>query len=155
VYVTTKGDRKVWVYDTRRERIDVLHDPAEAADSPISAVDNLTVTPTGDLLIAEDQVADQELVLITADGAAVPLLRMTGHEGSELAGPAFSPDSEFLYFSSQRGGGGPGITYAVTGPFAEMERKKKNDVKTGALPPGGPTLALIAAGGLWKLRTRD
>jgi secreted PhoX family phosphatase len=155
VYATTKGDRRVWVYDTRRERIAVLHDPAAVAESPLSAVDNLTVTPTGDVLIAEDQTEEQELVLITRAGAVVPMLRMTGHEGSELAGPAFSPDGRFLYFSSQRGGGGPGITFAVTGPFERAKRKKKDDDRKDALGLPGPVLALTVAGAIWRLRDRD
>ena len=53
-------------------------------------------------------------------GSVIPLLRVTGHAGSELTGPAFSPDGSRLYFSSQRGpgvNGGSGITYEVTGPF--------------------------------------
>ena len=32
-----------------------------------------------------------------------PFLRMTGQSGSEITGPAFSPDGTRLYFSSQRG----------------------------------------------------
>ena len=59
-----------------------------------------------------------ELVVLTRRGVAAPLLQLTGHEGSELAGPAFSPDGERLYFSSQRGPEGTGITYEVKGPFA-------------------------------------
>ena len=35
--------------------------------------------------------------------------------GSEITGPAFSPDGRRLYFSSQRN---PGTTYEVTGPWA-------------------------------------
>jgi len=34
--------------------------------------------------------------------------------GSEVTGPAFSPDYTRLYFSSQRT---PGETFEVTGPF--------------------------------------
>jgi hypothetical protein len=43
---------------------------------------------------------------------------VAGQGGSELTGPAFSPDGKRLYFSSQRGGPtGQGITYEVSGPF--------------------------------------
>ena len=126
VYFATKGDQKVWAYDAKRARLTTMYDPAESPGSPISSVDNLVMTPGGDLLVAEDQTADQELVLITPDGAVVPLLRMDlSHEGSELCGPAFSPDGRHLYFSSQRGAGGPGVTYAVTGPFEQAKKKAK------------------------------
>jgi secreted PhoX family phosphatase len=50
-----------------------------------------------------------------------PFVRRDGHDGSEITGPAFSPDGTRLYFSSQRGSGGgttdPGMTFEVTGPF--------------------------------------
>jgi len=41
------------------------------------------------------------------------------HEGSELTGPAFSPDGTRLYFSSQRGFGA-GMTFELTGPFRTL-----------------------------------
>jgi hypothetical protein len=74
------------------------------------------VTRSGDVIVAEDG-GDLQLVLITPDRVVAPLLQVVGHEGSELAGPAFDPSGNRLYFSSQRGGRGPGITYEVTGPF--------------------------------------
>lgn len=152
VYFTTKGDVKVWAYDVRRQTLAAIHDPAVLPRSPLSAVDNIVLTPAGDVLVAEDQVTEQELVLITPQGAVVPLLRMTGHDGSELAGPAFSPNGRFLYVSSQRGGGGAGITYAITGPF-EKTKKKKGGSKN-ALGPPGAALALTVAGAIWRLRDR-
>jgi secreted PhoX family phosphatase len=116
VFFSTKGDNKVWAYDARRARIEVLYDGDARAELPLRGVDNLGVTPRGDLVVAEDG-DDMQLVVLTRSGVAAPLLQLTGQEGSELAGPAFSPDGRHLYFSSQRGGGGPGITYEVSGPF--------------------------------------
>jgi secreted PhoX family phosphatase len=125
VYFATKGDRKVWAYDVKRRRLTTVHDPAVASDTPISSVDNLTMTPAGDLLVAEDQTEDQELVLITPDGVVTELLRMdASHSQSELCGPAFSPDGRTLYFSSQRAAGG-GATYAVNGPFESRKQSRK------------------------------
>ena len=57
-------------------------------------------------------------------GLALPFLRVVGQGGSELAGPAFSPDGSRLYFSSQRGRDGRGITYEVSGPFRALLRKE-------------------------------
>ncbi|MFM8409977.1 MAG: translocation protein TolB, partial [Alphaproteobacteria bacterium] len=69
----------------------------------------------GDVVVAEDG-GNMELVLITPDGGASALLRVTGQDESEIAGPAFDPSGTRLYFSSQRGDGA-GITYEVSGPF--------------------------------------
>ena len=71
----------------------------------------------GDLVVAEDG-GNMELVMITRDLEVAPILRVERQRGSELAGPAFSPQGDRLYVSSQRGGPrGVGITYEITGPF--------------------------------------
>ena len=44
-YFTTKGDKKVWAYDTRKNLIDVLFDRRLAQDSSLDAVDNVTISP--------------------------------------------------------------------------------------------------------------
>jgi secreted PhoX family phosphatase len=156
VYFTTKGDDRVWAYDTRRQRLRVMYDGCAHTELPLRGVDNVTTSPRGDVLVAEDG-DNLELVTLTADGAAAPLLRVTGQSGSELAGPAFSPDGSRLYFSSQRGGGGPGITYEVAGPFRGRRAQKTSGA--GLLPPvsvsPGAALAMASAGALWRLRTRD
>lgn len=58
--------------------------------------------------------------VITPSGVVAPFLRINGQGGSEICGPAFSPDGGRLYLSSQRGTSGSssgGITYEVRGPF--------------------------------------
>lgn len=131
VYFTTKGDDRVWAYDTRRRRLRVLYDGRAHTELPLHGVDNVTMTPRGDVLVAEDG-GNLELVVLTMDGTAAPLLRVTGQPDSELAGPAFSPDGSRLYFSSQRGGGGPGITYEVRGPFRRPRTRRTSDTSGGS-----------------------
>jgi hypothetical protein len=45
-----------------------------------------------------------------------------GQPFSEITGPAFDPKGQRLYFSSQRGSDGRGITYEVRGPFPSLRR---------------------------------
>jgi hypothetical protein len=73
------------------------------------------ITPTGDVLVAEDN-GDMQLVVLTED-RVVPLLQIIGHERSEITGPAFDPSFQRLYFSSQRGSTGRstgGLTYEIS-----------------------------------------
>jgi secreted PhoX family phosphatase len=120
VYFTTKGDNRVWDYETRSQTLTVLYEAALDPSMQLTGVDNITVGRSGDILVAEDG-GNMELVMITPAGIAAPLLRVLGHPGSELAGPAFDPSGRRLYFSSQRGFGA-GVTYEVTGPFRRRAR---------------------------------
>jgi secreted PhoX family phosphatase len=110
------------------------------------------------VLVAEDHGDDNlELVMLTREGHTTPLLRVTGQAGSELAGPAFSPDGSRLYFSSQRGGGGAGITYEVTGPFRRVEDRGASGASVLPAVSVGPSasLALAASGAMLWMRTRN
>lgn len=119
IYFTTKGDNRVWDYDVRGKRLTVFYDRALDPGMTLGGVDNVTVTRSRDLIVAEDG-GNMELVLLSPGGVVSPLLRVIGQDGSELAGPAFGPKNR-LYFSSQRGNSS-GITYEVTGPFRRRAR---------------------------------
>jgi hypothetical protein len=119
VYLTTKGDNRVWVYDTVSQTIAIFYDDDQFEMPVLRGVDNVVVSEGGDVVVCEDG-DDMQLVAITPSGVIVPLLQIVGQEMSELTGPAFSPDGSRLYFSSQRGTlghPGGGITYEVMGPF--------------------------------------
>ena len=116
VYLSTKGDERVWEYDTRSHRMRVIYDPKTAKNPILRAVDNLTGSSGGDILVAEDG-DDLELVAILPNGDLLPVVQITGHPGSEVTGPAFDPSGTKLYLSSQRGRAGEGVTFEVTGPF--------------------------------------
>ncbi len=102
VYFTTKGDNKVWVYDTLSQNIDVLYDAKTAANPELTGVDNITITASGDVLVAEDG-GDMQIVMLDSSGIPIPILQIVGQDGSEICGPAFDPSFQRLYFSSQRG----------------------------------------------------
>ncbi len=123
IYFATKGDNRVWTYDTATSMLTILYDAATSSTPILTGVDNLTVTPAGDVVVGEDG-GDMQVVAISAEGPLVPLVQITGQDGSEITGPAFGPSLQRLYFSSQRGTEGTtdplgmsGITYEVTGPF--------------------------------------
>jgi hypothetical protein len=116
VYFTTKLDGRVWDLDIAQQQLAVLWDAADHVDPVLSGVDNLVMAPTGDLFVCEDG-GNMELVVITWDREVAPFLRVEDQSGSEITGPAFDPANRRLYFSSQRGGTGTGITYEVSGPF--------------------------------------
>jgi secreted PhoX family phosphatase len=115
VYFTTKGDNRVRAYDTVGEKLSVLYDAAAATDPILSGVDNVTVSVSGDVLVAEDG-GDMQIVAILPAGELKPLVQLVGYPESEITGPAFDPTGTRLYFSSQRGARG-GTTFEVTGPF--------------------------------------
>ncbi len=121
IFFTTKGDDRVWDLDLQLETLQVLYDRATDPLKQLSGVDNLLTTPEGDILVAED-FGNMELVLLGPQQTALALLRVENQAGSELTGPAFDPSGQRLYFSSQRGVDGRGITYEVRGPFASRRR---------------------------------
>jgi secreted PhoX family phosphatase len=113
VYVTTKGDNQVRAYDPVANTLTVVYDDNTSPTPVLTGVDNVTVSRAGDVYVAEDG-GNMELVILSVEGDHAPFARLTGVTGSELTGPAFSPDGSRLYVSSQRS---PGRTYEISGPF--------------------------------------
>jgi secreted PhoX family phosphatase len=124
-YFCTTTDNRVWSLNIASGQLEVIYDAAALGpDAPLRDPDNITVHPnSGDIFVAEDADDLQLVLLANSQGQriAAPFLQLVGHNGSEVAGPAFSPDGSRLYFSSQRGtdGGnnGPGMTFEIHGPF--------------------------------------
>jgi secreted PhoX family phosphatase len=115
----TKGDNRIWSYDTGTNRIFVAYDAITHPNPILTGVDNITLAQDGSLLVGEDG-GNLQIVVVTHSGQLLPLIQLIGHDLSEVTGPAFSPDGKRLYFSSQRGRTGfsnAGITFEVEGPF--------------------------------------
>jgi secreted PhoX family phosphatase len=120
-WFTTKGDNRVWQLNAATDTYELAYDDSlvKPGPAPLTGVDNITGSSSGDLYVAEDG-GNMEINLITPDDVVAPFLRLPGQGFSEITGPAFNPDGSRLYFSSQRGSSGTssaGITYEVTGPF--------------------------------------
>lgn len=115
IYFSTKGDNRIWMIDTVYQTIEILYDNATAASWKINP-DNLLVTACGDIYVAEDP-GQLRVLLIDKFGVITPFAQLTGVSGTEITGPALSPDCRRLYFSSQRN---PGVTYEVSAPPNQM-----------------------------------
>ncbi len=116
-------DGQIWFYDPRRRTLTlkVLLGAGGAFDGP----DNITVSPYGGLVIAEDGDGLQHLFGATDSGRTYPIARNELNIGtadepgySEFTGVTFSPDGKTLYASIQE----PGIMLAVTGPWKRQRR---------------------------------
>ena len=74
--------------------------------------DNITVSPYGGIILAENGEGIQHLVGVTAEGRAYALARNELND-SEFTGPAFSADGKILFANIQS----PGHVFAITGPW--------------------------------------
>lgn len=123
VFFACKGDNRVYALDVDNDLLQGVFDNA-SIDPAFDDVDNVVVSPAGDVLVAEDGEAMRLMVVFPNTPAKVLLQCTLG--GSEITGPAFTPDGSRLYFSSQRGpnaaGGflpsGTGVTYELLIPAA-------------------------------------
>ncbi|MEU2715728.1 alkaline phosphatase PhoX [Streptomyces sp. NPDC007205] len=122
-------DGQVWFYDPRRRTLTlkvllgVHRDPSGDGDS--DGPDNITVSPYGGLVVAEDGEGGQHLFGATESGRTYPIARNELNIGTEdepeygeFTGVTFSPDGTTLFVNIQT----PGIMLAVTGPW--MRRKR-------------------------------
>ena len=146
VYFTTKGDNRVWAYDTNASTLEVIYEAASTPGAPLTGVDNVTVSSFGDIYVCEDG-GNLEICLITPEREVAPFLRLTGttHETgfapigpSELAGVIFDPSGSRLYFSSQRGYSF-GVIYEVSGPFRTVA--ERTGAPVAAAPSDAPAVS--------------
>ncbi|MER8033215.1 alkaline phosphatase PhoX [Streptomyces bauhiniae] len=116
-------DGQVWFYDPRRRTLTlkVLLGTGGVFDGP----DNITVSPYGGLVIAEDGEGAQHLFGATDGGRTYPIARNELNLGtesapaySEFTGVTFSPDGHTLFTNIQE----PGIMLAITGPWKRQRR---------------------------------
>ena len=118
-------DGMVWFYNYDAETIQlVTYFPDNAAadkgaeakydDYNFDSPDNVTVTPWGSLVLAEDGNASSHVLSATPGGPTYAIARNMLND-SEFTGPTFSADGKVLFVNIQT----PGITLAITGPWRD------------------------------------
>ena len=147
VYVATTSDSRIHAYDTITESIEVLWD-GEASDGPLKEVDNVTVSPSGDLFVAED-ADDLDVCLISPEREVAKFVNLSSsqHPESELCGPVFDPSGTRFYFASQRSFA-VGAVYEVTGPFRQERPAERFPPNIRVIAPDSIPAARLARGGL-------
>ncbi|MEV8036405.1 alkaline phosphatase PhoX [Streptomyces sp. NPDC086182] len=122
-------DGAVWFYDPKRRtltlKVLIGVNPSPSVDGAFDGPDNITVSPYGGLVIAEDGEGIQHLFGATESGRTYPIARNELNNGtaeapeySEFTGVTFSPDGRTLFANIQE----PGIMLAITGPWKRQKR---------------------------------
>lgn len=116
------GYGQVWAYHTTEQMLRLVYQSPgpDTLDYP----DNITTSPRGTLIVAEDHNNDNYLRGLSRDGAlfSIALNRIVGstgadRSGDEFAGPAFSPDGRTLFVNIQAESG---MTFAIWGPWSRI-----------------------------------
>ena len=117
-------DGQVWFYDPATETVTlktifgVNPDPDVDAGN-FDGPDNITVSPYGGVILAEDGEGVSHLVGVTAEGKTYPIARNEIND-SEFTGPAFSADGRVLFANIQS----PGHVFAITGPWGRASNSR-------------------------------
>ena len=119
-----KHDGMVWFYSYADETITLVtyfphqesavdNDPApKYSDLTFDGPDNVTVTPWGSLVLAEDGVGASHVLSSVPGGPSYAIARNQLND-SEFTGPTFTEDGRTLFVNIQT----PGLTLAITGPW--------------------------------------
>jgi secreted PhoX family phosphatase len=119
-----RHDGAIWFYQPSRRTLTLKVllgvNAAPEKDGAFDGPDNITVSPYGGVIVAEDGNGVQHLFGALDDGSTYPLARNELNIGteqapeySEFTGVTFSPDGATLYANIQT----PGIMLAITGPW--------------------------------------
>ncbi|MGW0230832.1 alkaline phosphatase PhoX [Actinopolymorpha singaporensis] len=116
---TRAHDGQVWFYDPASQTVTLKVifgvNPSPDADGNYDGPDNITVSPYGGVILAEDGDGVQHLVGVTRSGRSYPMAR-NDLNGNEFTGPNFSPDGRVLFANIQS----PGHVFAITGPWEHL-----------------------------------
>ncbi|WP_239314019.1 alkaline phosphatase PhoX [Plantactinospora mayteni] len=116
-------DGMVWFYDYRAQTIQLVtyfpHQTTSEEGTPVKyndltfdGPDNVTVTPWGSLVLAEDGAGASHVLSAIPGGPTYAIARNQLND-SEFCGPTFTADGKVLFVNMQD----PGLTLAITGPW--------------------------------------
>ncbi len=110
-------DGQVWFYDPRSRTVTLKTifgvNPDPDQDTNYDGPDNITVSPYGGIILAEDGEGISHLVGVTSGRQGLPDGPQRGCNDSEFCGPTFSPNGKILFANTQT----PGHVFAITGPW--------------------------------------
>ncbi|MFC3040504.1 alkaline phosphatase PhoX [Virgibacillus xinjiangensis] len=124
-----EGLGTVYRYIPATNTLELFYESTKSND--LEAPDNITVTPWGDLWIAEDGGGVDRIIGLTPEGEAYTFAENRLNH-SELAGPTFSPDGKTFFVNIQD----PGLTLAIWGPFAKRNARGQRRMGHAAPPKG-------------------
>ncbi|MBA3489998.1 MAG: DUF839 domain-containing protein [Longispora sp.] len=114
-------DGQVWFYNPRTSTVTLKTifgvNPDPGREGTFDGPDNITVSPYGGIILAEDGVGVSHLIGVTAHGTAFPMARNQLSDG-EFTGPVFSGDARILFANFQH----PGHVFAITGRWGKPDR---------------------------------
>lgn len=124
-------DGQVWFYDPKSQTVTLktifaVNTAPDTEGNNFDGPDNITVSPDGGLILAEDGDGKSHLVGVTKEGKAYPLALNQNRDDSEFCGPAFNKAGTTLFVNIQ---GGPGYTLAITGPFGRPSNANVENAK--------------------------
>ncbi|MEW9667994.1 alkaline phosphatase PhoX [Ammoniphilus sp. 3BR4] len=99
---TSAGDKRlgrVYRYFPATNTLELFYESSDSND--LEMPDNITITPWGDLWIAEDGGGSDRIIGLTPEGNVYTFAE-NKLNGSEFAGPAFSPDGNTLFINAAR-----------------------------------------------------
>ncbi|SFK33551.1 hypothetical protein SAMN04487936_111104 [Halobacillus dabanensis] len=127
---TSAGDKnlgRVYRYIPASNTLELFYESTSQND--LEMPDNICITPWGDLWIAEDGGGVDRVIGMTPEGETY-VFAENKVNSSELAGPTFSTDGKTFFINIQS----PGMTFAIWGPFARKNARRKR-LMGHAAPP--------------------
>lgn len=107
--------------------------------SVLDMPDNITISPSGHLFVAEDGFQGNYLRHVTASGGIADVARCATST-TEFAGPCFAPDGRTMFVNLQ----GDGLTLAIRGPFDALTKGAEQNA--AATQPRAATQGYLGLG---------